>query len=81
MNSLYILIPLAVVLVVIALRLFVWAVRNGQYDDLEMEGRRILFDEQTGPADPPSPAIGREVGTDSQTAEAKGVAQPDCSDK
>ena len=45
MNSLYLLIPIAVVLVLVALRLFFWAVKTGQYDDLNTEGHRILFDD------------------------------------
>lgn len=46
MDILYLLIPIALVFVTIAIRLFLWAVRSGQYDDLEMEGRRILFEEE-----------------------------------
>ncbi|WHI45896.1 cbb3-type cytochrome oxidase assembly protein CcoS [Microbulbifer sp. VAAF005] len=45
MESLYFLIPIAVILVGFAVKLFFWAVNNGQYDDLETEGRRILFDD------------------------------------
>jgi cbb3-type cytochrome oxidase maturation protein len=44
-DSLYLLIPIALVLVAIAIRAFFWAVRSGQYDDLDTESRRILFDE------------------------------------
>ncbi|BBM00153.1 cbb3-type cytochrome oxidase assembly protein CcoS [Microbulbifer sp. GL-2] len=45
MDSLYFLIPIAVALVAFAIKLFFWAVNNGQYDDLETEGRRILFED------------------------------------
>ncbi|MFS1524839.1 cbb3-type cytochrome oxidase assembly protein CcoS [Microbulbifer sp. 2304DJ12-6] len=45
MGSLYFLIPIAVVFVALALKLFFWAVNNGQYDDLDTEGRRILFED------------------------------------
>lgn len=45
MNSLFILIPIAFILVAIAIKLFIWAVKNGQYDDLDTESRRILFDD------------------------------------
>jgi cbb3-type cytochrome oxidase maturation protein len=44
-DSLYFLIPIAILFVGIALKLFFWAVNSGQYDDLETESRRILFDE------------------------------------
>ncbi len=50
MNSLYLLIPLVILLVGAALGIFFWAVNNGQYDDLETEGRRILFDDDLPPA-------------------------------
>jgi len=46
MTILIILIPLSVVLLVIAVAAFVWAVRNDQFEDLEAEGSRILFEEE-----------------------------------
>lgn len=52
MNSLFLLIPVAIVLVAIAIRLLFWAVKSGQYDDLDTEGRRILFDDSDRPAAP-----------------------------
>ncbi|MEX2963200.1 cbb3-type cytochrome oxidase assembly protein CcoS [Microbulbifer sp. TYP-18] len=45
MSSLYFLIPIAILFVAIAVKVFFWAVNSGQYDDLETEGRRILFDD------------------------------------
>lgn len=45
MESLYFLIPLSMVVVALGIWLFFWAVNNGQYDDLEGEAERILFDE------------------------------------
>lgn len=45
MDSLFFLIPIAILFVASAVKLFFWAVNNGQYDDLETEGRRILFDD------------------------------------
>lgn len=47
MASLYLLIPVAIIFVVIAVALFLWAVRNRQFDDLDREGQRILFDNDT----------------------------------
>lgn len=49
MNSLYLLIPLAVVLVALAIWALFWAVKSGQYDDLDTESRRILFDNEDRP--------------------------------
>jgi len=45
MTILLVLIPLGVFLLGIAIALFVWAVRNGQFEDLEGEGSRILFED------------------------------------
>lgn len=45
MEILYLLIPLSVVLVLLIVALFGWAINNGQLDDLEREGGRILEDE------------------------------------
>lgn len=45
MTILYLLIPLAVVLMIIAAAFFLWTVRTGQYDDLEGPAHRILMDD------------------------------------
>jgi cbb3-type cytochrome oxidase maturation protein len=45
MESLYLLIPLSVVLVLGIGALLVWAAMSGQFDSLDREGRRILEDE------------------------------------
>lgn len=45
MESLYLLIPIAVIFLVLAVRVLYWAVNSGQYDDLDTEGHRILFDD------------------------------------
>jgi cbb3-type cytochrome oxidase maturation protein len=50
MTILIVLIPLGLVMLGIAIAAFVWAVSNGQFDDLEGEGARILF-EDDGPGD------------------------------
>ncbi|MGA6097068.1 cbb3-type cytochrome oxidase assembly protein CcoS [Stutzerimonas marianensis] len=45
MAALYILIPVAVVLVALAIWVFFWAVDSGQYDDLDSPAHSILFDD------------------------------------
>ena len=47
MDVLYLLIPLSVVLAFLIGALFWWAVRNGQFDDLEGPAHRILMDDET----------------------------------
>ena len=46
MDSLYLLIPLSLVLVLAIGGLLAWSVLSGQFDDLDTEGRRILDDEK-----------------------------------
>lgn len=46
MESLYILIPIAIVLVCVAVAVFLWAVRSDQFEDLERQGHNILLDEE-----------------------------------
>ena len=45
MNIIYVLIPLSVVLMVLAIAFFFWAVRNDQFDDLDTPALDILDDE------------------------------------
>lgn len=45
MASLYILIPLAIFFICLAIVFFLWAVRTNQFDDLERRGHDILFDD------------------------------------
>ena len=45
MESLIILIPIAVVLIAFAVKIFLWAIDNDQFDDLEGPAHSILFDD------------------------------------
>lgn len=44
MNVLFLLIPVSLILLVLAVAVFFWAVRSGQFDDLETPAYRILMD-------------------------------------
>jgi len=48
MNSSYLLIPLALVLLAVCVGAFFWAVDNGQFEDIDDEGSSVL-DEQPPP--------------------------------
>ncbi len=61
MTALLYLIPISIVLGGIALVVFLWTVRNGQYDDLEGAAVRILTDE-----DKPLPRPPEEEDTSSR---------------
>jgi cbb3-type cytochrome oxidase maturation protein len=57
MTSIFLLIPLAIGLLAVAIWAFVWAVRNDQFEDLDTEASRILFDD-----DPPPPSTQESAG-------------------
>ena len=49
MAALYLLIPLALIFLAIAIGAFLWAVNHDQFEDLDREGSRILMDEDKEP--------------------------------
>jgi cbb3-type cytochrome oxidase maturation protein len=51
MNGLLILIPVALLLGAIGLAAFIWALRSGQFDDLDGAAVRILQDDDDDTAD------------------------------
>ena len=68
MSSLLMLIPVALLLGGIGLMAFLWALKTGQFDDLDGAANRILFDDDDmhsdtephrgAPAAPPPPGKG-----------------------
>jgi len=54
MNALLILIPIALLLGLVGLAAFVWALKNGQFSDLDGAAVRILIDDE----EPAAPAEG-----------------------
>lgn len=47
MDALYLLIPISIFLLVVAIAIFFWAVNSDQYSDLDKEAHRILFDAES----------------------------------
>jgi cbb3-type cytochrome oxidase maturation protein len=47
MNGLLVLIPVALFLGLLGLAAFLWALKSGQFDDLEGAAARILEDDET----------------------------------
>jgi cbb3-type cytochrome oxidase maturation protein len=45
MDILYLLIPLGLIVMAVAIGAFLWAIKSGQYDDLEGPAHRILMDD------------------------------------
>lgn len=52
MESIYLLIPVSVILVFVIAVIFWWSVKSGQFEDLEGPGFRILMDDDTPKAPP-----------------------------
>ena len=55
MNILLLLVPLALMLLVVAILAFAWAVRGGQFEDLETPALSILADDDEAPPPPQDP--------------------------
>ena len=49
MSGILYLIPIALLLGLLGLAAFLWALRSGQYDDLDGAAQRILFDDEDEP--------------------------------
>lgn len=78
MSILYLLIPLAVGLMIVAIAFFLWTVRTGQYDDLEGPAHRILMDDDDpmipGNAQKKKPPDGqaKKAADDERSVQTKG---------
>lgn len=65
MESLYLLIPVSVVLVFAIGAVFWWSLRSGQMEDLEGPAYRILMDDDKTPAGPhEKPESGKRASVD-----------------
>jgi cbb3-type cytochrome oxidase maturation protein len=49
LSMLYVLIPLAVMLLAIAVWALLWAIKSGQFDDLESHGWSVVLDDDQKP--------------------------------
>jgi len=49
MQVIYLLIPIALAFAALIVVLFIWSVRSGQFENLEAEAYRILFDDAERP--------------------------------
>ncbi|RME93879.1 MAG: cbb3-type cytochrome oxidase assembly protein CcoS [Verrucomicrobia bacterium] len=53
MSALYFLIPVSLLVAVVFLGWFIWAVRSGQYEDTSTPALRMLADEEAEPGAAP----------------------------
>lgn len=45
MDIIYVLIPLSILLITAAVAVLFWAIRSGQFDDMDSPAHKILFDD------------------------------------
>jgi cbb3-type cytochrome oxidase maturation protein len=76
MSMLYVLIPLALMLLAVAVWALIWAIRSGQFDDLESHGWSVVLDDdQRPPPDPDEDASGDPDATaDAEPRRGRGEA-------
>lgn len=49
MTMLYVLIPLALLLLAVAVWALLWAIKSGQFDDLDSQGWSVVLDDDQKP--------------------------------
>jgi len=64
MSMLYVLIPLAVLLLAVAIWALIWAIKSGQFDDLESHGWSVVLDDDQKP-----PSLPDEESSDGDKSE------------
>ncbi len=52
MDIIYLLLPVALIIVIIIIGVFFWAVKSDQFEDLEGPAHRILMDDDDTPPPP-----------------------------
>jgi cbb3-type cytochrome oxidase maturation protein len=67
-ETIFVLLPLALLIAAIAVGLFIWAARSGQFDDLETPAVRILFDDLPAPRPPGASDTAGQAATGEATA-------------
>lgn len=61
MNILFLLIPLGLILLGLAVAAFFWATRSGQFDDLESPAWSVVMDDDRAPDNAPRQAADDET--------------------
>jgi cbb3-type cytochrome oxidase maturation protein len=67
MEVIYILLPVALIIVIIIIAIFYWAVKSDQFEDLEGPAHRIIMDDDDiSPKQKPAPANDKDNSTSEQ---------------
>jgi len=70
MESLYLLIPLAILIAFLIAAFFFWSVKSGQFDDLQGPAYSILMDD-----DSPAEMQDVDTGADGRTDEGESIKE------
>ncbi len=70
MDILFLLIPVSFILIIVAIKIFFWAVKDGQFDDLDGAAHSILFDKDEKLH---KPAINNQEPTEAQNKAKIGI--------
>jgi len=54
MDIIYLLLPVALIILIVIIAIFLWAVKSDQFEDLEGPAHRILMDDDTKPEKQPT---------------------------
>lgn len=76
MDSLYLLLPLSVLLVLALIGVFAWALHGGQFDDLEREGWRVLEGTESVVPLPPPPLTEADKRSEAPALDRSGRESP-----
>jgi cbb3-type cytochrome oxidase maturation protein len=61
MEIIYLLIPLSLLLVGLIIWIFIWAIRSGQFDDLEGPAHQIIMDDDSPELQPDDDEAGADA--------------------
>jgi cbb3-type cytochrome oxidase maturation protein len=71
-ETIFVLLPLALLIAAIAVGFFIWAARSGQFDDLETPAVRMLFDDSPAPRPPQTDGTADEAADRTQRRRVSG---------
>ena len=73
MSIIYVMIPLAILLVVGAVWALVWAIRSGQFDELDSQGWSPVLDDDSRPAGTHTRASGQDDSSQQDSGQDEGA--------
>ena len=60
METIYLLLPVALIIVIVIIAVFFWAVKSDQFEDLEGPAHRIIMDDDDKPKQRPGAGSDKE---------------------